>query len=131
MKDKVTAKLREGLSIFCATCTKYWKARERGIPGDICLAKEGCASPIGGGTFHEYEGPINPPSAVCFICGNTPDYGIQTKGHLRVLAVCQKHQPLLNKLTPQSGKKAEFVVNDAPEEKKQTLLSDVLKTLEE
>lgn len=127
--EKVKEKLREGLSVFCATCDHYWKARENGVPGDACLQND-CASPLGGGTFDKYKGPINPPHAVCFVCGTLPDYGIQTKGSLRVLAVCAKHQPLLNKLHPTTGQKAEFAVQgEKKEEKKPLLLSDVLSEL--
>lgn len=61
------------LPVVCATCNKYWKARDMKLPEPQCLSQNNCASPIGGGTFHEYEGPIPDFRIWCFVCGAKPD----------------------------------------------------------
>jgi hypothetical protein len=89
-----------GLSFVCSLCVKYWRARDSGVPGDQCLAVDGCGSPIAGDDFHEYEGPISPMEKWCFVCGEKPCYGIKYPARPRVLAICERHVPLLAQLQP-------------------------------
>lgn len=97
---KVGLAVSSGLSMVCATCQKYWTARERGIPEPKCLAVDGCCSPIGGGDFHEYEGPITDFARWCFVCGLESRYGIKAGSRPRVVGVCSDHVKWLAELEP-------------------------------
>lgn len=88
---------------MCATCTKYWSARDIGVPGSQCLAKDNCGSPLRGDDFHEYDGPITEFSRWCFVCGVDSKFGITVKGRKRVLGACAKHVDLVNQLKPENG----------------------------
>ena len=98
---KVCEAAAKGLSIYCASCKKYWNAREQGVAGDRCLSRERCGSPIAGDDFHEYEGPITDYMRFCFVCGaGTPRYGAQVQGKQRIIGVCAKHVRMLEELEP-------------------------------
>jgi len=100
---KIGLAVQGGLSPVCATCKKYWDARERNVPGDTCMARQGCAGPISGGDFHEYEGPITDMSRWCFICAESAKYGVQVTGSPRVVGVCEDHVRKLADLKPMFG----------------------------
>jgi hypothetical protein len=96
--NEVQAAMKSGLSAVCATCTKYWEARERGVPGFKCLATDGCGSPIAGDDFHEYVGPLSAGGAMekfCFVCASPAKIGVRAKGKLRIVGVCEAHLPML------------------------------------
>jgi len=95
--------MQGGLSSICATCTNYWQARERGVPGDGCLAKADCAGPAAGGDFPEYRGPITDFSRWCFVCGEDADFGVRAEGRIRTVGVCEKHVRLLADVCPDRG----------------------------
>jgi len=101
---KVKAAVADGMSAVCATCTKYWRARDKGVAGHRCLSQDGCASPLGGGDFHEYEGPITYFDKQCFVCGGLPKFGCRTNNSVRVIAVCEKHIELFSRLKPMGMK---------------------------
>lgn len=88
-EKKVAKAVSKGLSIVCATCSWYWKARDAGIPGDRCAAEKPCGGPLSGLVFPEYDGPITQFSGICFVCGNPPDYGVWVNGDLA--GVCDTH----------------------------------------
>lgn len=104
------------LSIFCASCTRYWDARDRGIPGVQCasVAEPRCGSPLAGGEFHDYKGPITDFSRWCFVCGHPASQGIQAAGKQRVFGVCDQHLPFVLRLKPE-GAEAPFLVVRTPE----------------
>lgn len=106
---KVAAAVHRGLSTVCATCEKYWAARDHGLPGDACLAKEGCGSPIAGDVFHEYVGPMTQFDRFCFVCGNQATHAIRVDVYVRVIGVCSDHIKLVQELKPE-GKRAPNVV---------------------
>lgn len=99
---KVAFAQRSGLSFVCSLCVKYWQARDRGIPGDQCLAESGCGSPIAGDDFHEYEGPLTAFERWCFVCGDKSRFGVRARScvrpGVRIFGVCMKHVALLSKL---------------------------------
>lgn len=99
---KVAIAQRDGLSFVCSLCVKYWGARDKGIPGDQCLAESGCGSPIAGDDFHEYEGPLTAFDRWCFVCGDKSRFGVRSRSCLRptarIFGICVKHVPLLAKL---------------------------------
>lgn len=98
---KVCEAAARGLSVYCSSCKKYWAAREQGVPGDQCLSRERCGSPIAGDDFHEYDGPITDYMRFCFVCGaGTPRYGAQVEGKQRIIGVCAKHVRMLEELEP-------------------------------
>ena len=97
---KIGLAVQGGLSTVCATCKKYWAARDRNIPGDTCLAKRGCAGPVGGGDYAEYDGPISDLSRWCFRCGADSKYGVQVTGRQRIIGVCEEHVRSLADLKP-------------------------------
>jgi hypothetical protein len=88
---KVAQAVQNGLSHVCALCSKYWKARDLGVPGDQCLSVDKCGSPLVGDDFHEYEGPLNVFERWCFVCGEKSKYGVKAKNRPRILGVCADH----------------------------------------
>ena len=97
---KVAQAVQGGLSPVCATCSKYWAARERGVPGDRCLAQNNCSGPAGGDDFHEYNGPITDFSRWCFACGDDSAFGVQVHNRLRTIGVCKNHVRMLAEIRP-------------------------------
>jgi len=101
--------VRGGLSAVCATCLSYWEARDRGLPEPRCLAEDDCASPFGGDTFHEYQGPITDFGCFCFVCGVDPSFLVRvvpcSPRRLpvpdRKVGVCAKHATWLAQFMPQ------------------------------
>lgn len=97
---KIGKAVSSGLSVVCATCNRYWEARDKGIPGTQCLAKSDCGSPLKGDDFHEYKGIITDLARWCFVCGNDSRFGIRLQHRRRVIGVCEDHIKLLNELRP-------------------------------
>ena len=100
------------LSIFCASCTRYWDARDRGVPGAQCMstAMPKCCSPLAGGEFHDYHGPITDFARWCFVCGAPSHQGVQAAGKHRLFGVCAAHLAFISRLKPAEGEAAFLVV---------------------
>jgi hypothetical protein len=128
---EVARAMAGGLSAVCATCERYWAAQERHL--DRCLATSGCCSPLGGGTFPEYQGPLNDEAfkQFCFVCGEKSFRAVRVGQSKRLVGVCRDHLVLFQKLQP-VGKPAPHVtdlttaVDDRPVE---ALLPKPRKTL--
>ena len=101
--DPTAIALASGLSVVCATCTKWKMAVDRGL--DRCLAVDACGSPIVGDTFHEYEGPIVDFVKQCFACGGRSTKAVRVKGHVRVIGACDKHAALVAELAPKEPRR--------------------------
>jgi len=97
---KVGLAVQGGLSSVCATCTRYWEARDKRLPEPQCLAKDGCGSPLRGDDFHEYLGPISDFGRWCFVCGADAHYGVRVQGRKRAIGMCEQHLKLLTELRP-------------------------------
>ncbi len=110
---KVAVAVSKGLSAICASCTKYWDARDRGVPGDQCLAVKGCGSPLAGDCFHEYAGPLSDLSKLCFVCGGVPKYGLRVGRLVRVIGVCEKHVKMVHGVRAE-GQNTEPQIDGAP-----------------
>lgn len=97
---EVARAMAGGLSAVCATCEKFWQARERQL--DHCLATAGCCSPLGGGTFPEYHGPLNDAAfkQFCFVCGDKSQRAVRVGRSPRLIGVCGRHIELFQKLQP-------------------------------
>lgn len=106
---KIAGAIGNGLNVVCATCENYWEARDRGVPDDRCLSKDGCGSPIAGDAFHEYKGPMSQFDQFCFRCGNKATHAVRVSKHPRVIGVCSHHIDLMKTLKP-VGKQAPDVV---------------------
>lgn len=105
------------LSIFCASCDRYWDARDRGVPGTACASAATdprCGSPLAGGEFHDYRGPITDFGRWCFVCGLPATQGIQAAGTRRVFGICDGHLPFVLRLKPE-GAAAPLLVVRTPE----------------
>lgn len=105
---KIEAAMASGLSMVCSLCTKYWDARDLGVPDGKCLAVDGCGSPIAGDVFHEFNGPITNFEKFCFVCGDRATHGIRVDTHVRVIGCCKAHVELVKNLRPE-GKQAPLV----------------------
>jgi len=89
---KVNLAMASGLSAVCATCQKYWAARDSGIPGDTCTTKLKCGSPMAGDSFTDYDGPLKGSLHLwCFVCAQRADFGIRVTGRLVVIGACKEH----------------------------------------
>jgi hypothetical protein len=106
---KVAIAVSSGLSIVCATCENYWRARDLAKPGDQCMATEPCGSPIAGDVFHQYVGPMSQFDEWCFVCGSPSTQALRVKGFVRVIGCCNAHVHLVRDMRPE-GKAAVTVV---------------------
>ena len=120
---KVAMAVSSGLSIVCATCEKYWEARDKGIPDDSCLATDGCGSPIAGDVFHEYRGPMTQFDQFCFRCGDRATHAVRVDNSVRVIGVCSAHVEMIKTLKPE-GKRAPNVVLISKDGEKQITDAD-------
>ena len=96
----IATAVSRGLSIVCATCEKYWDARDKGIEDDKCLAVDGCGGPMAGDVFHEYKGPMTAFDRFCFVCGESATHAIRVKDLVRVIGCCARHTELVGQITP-------------------------------
>jgi hypothetical protein len=130
--SKIAVAVSSGLSIVCATCEKYWEARDKNVPDDRCLATDGCGSPIAGDTFHEYRGPMTQFDQFCFRCGDKATHAIRVNNSVRVIGCCSEHVEMVKTLKP-TGQRAQNIVliskdgekqvaEDAPPEKRPLIL---------
>ena len=88
------------VSCICATCERYWEARDRGIPNDQCMSAGECGSPIAGDSFSQYKGPMTQFDRWCFVCAAEAEFGVKPIDHSRVVGVCRDHIRLIDDLVP-------------------------------
>jgi hypothetical protein len=120
---KISLAVSGGLSIVCATCEKYWGARDKEVPDDKCLAVDNCGSPIAGDVFHEYRGPMVRFDQFCFVCGSQAAHAVRVDNSVRVIGVCNEHVELIKTLKPE-GKRAPNVVLISKDGEKQITEKD-------
>lgn len=90
--NKVSLAMAQGLSAVCATCKKYWEARDKGIPGDACTTRIKCGSPIAGDTFSDYDGPLKGALHLwCFVCAKQAEFGVRLNNRATVIGACKNH----------------------------------------
>lgn len=132
---QVDKALKAGYSIFCSTCSNFWEATDgKGPVGQVqCKAKDGCCSPLGGGSFHEYKGPISSTDTWCFVCGS-PSTHLVAANNGKKFGMCVQHVELAHKLVPNGKLKPKLVIysprsvtstEDQPTRKKPTLLEAI------
>jgi len=87
----------QGLSIVCASCERYWEAREKGAVGDRCGSILTCGSPLVDRAFPEYRGFITEEAfgRFCFVCGADAIITLRKRLTLRKLGLCAAHRPWL------------------------------------
>lgn len=101
---RVRLAVSSGLSAVCATCTKYWKARDAGIPGDRCLSQTACGSPLAGHAFQEYDGPIRNMERWCFVCGEESTHAAVHDETGKRFGLCTNHVKLVEQIQPMGRK---------------------------
>ncbi len=99
--NKVKSLVADGLSPVCATCSRYWEGRERGLAAPLCTAARPCGGPVAGMDFPEYDGPITNFEKQCFVCGSTATLGIKLPTRERVVGICKPHVGVLDRLIAQ------------------------------
>lgn len=118
--SKIAIAVSGGLSIVCATCEKYWDARDRGVPDDRCLAVDNCGSPIAGDVFHEYRGPMTQFDQFCFVCGDRATHAVRVDNNVRVVGICNSHVELIKTLKPENKRAPNIVLISKDGEKQIT-----------
>jgi hypothetical protein len=108
--QEVALAVSRGLSVVCATCERYWAAREAMVPGDRCFSVDGCGSPIAGDVFHEYRGPMTQFDRYCFVCGNKATHAVRVDNSVRVIGCCSEHIQLVKTLRPENKPAPNVVV---------------------
>jgi len=88
----------KGVSSVCATCSRFWKGRDVGLPFPSCTAERPCGGPIAGLDFPEYDGPLTEFDRFCFVCGGTGVYGVKIPNRTKVIGMCRPHLSLLDRL---------------------------------
>lgn len=91
--DMMKAAAAQGLSIVCASCERYWEAREKGVVGDRCSSVFTCGSPLVDRTFPEYRGLMTEESfgRFCFVCGADAVLTVRKRLTLRKIGLCAEH----------------------------------------
>jgi hypothetical protein len=75
----------EGICFVCRMCERWYRGEDLGLKNALgdkaCAANDGCGSPVGGKSFHEYKGPLEGYLFKhCFMCGtDTPEYRLKPK----------------------------------------------------
>jgi len=130
--DMMKAAAESGLSIVCASCEKYWGARQKGVPGDVCMASGQCGSPLAKDDFHEYKGVMTEDAfkSFCFVCGSPPVARLRKEGGVREIGVCKEHVEWMRDADMRSPAPALFGVAPRPT-KAGTLIDEILKTEEQ
>jgi len=97
---KIGLAVKSGVSIVCATCSRYWEGREQGLPEPKCTVVRPCGSPFASLTFPEYAGPITDFTRFCFVCGALATKGLKVREEPRVIGMCDAHVQMLGKIEP-------------------------------
>lgn len=100
--DRIGAAVASGLSLVCATCAHYWRARALD-PGAGGCGREGCKGPLRGGAFEEYEGPISDFTRWCLRCGGEASAAVRAVGKERAFGLCGAHKGEFLRLLPDAG----------------------------
>lgn len=66
------------------------------------MARKPCRSPLDGGDYPEYVGPVQDFARWCFICGDPVSCVIQHRGSPRLFGVCAGHRKLLPKMATEA-----------------------------
>ena len=75
----------KGVAFICRMCIRWYEGEDQGlldVDGETrCAAKGRCSSPIGGGVFEEYSGPLaGYLTHNCYICGaSNPEKALEPK----------------------------------------------------
>ena len=96
---KIGIAVQSGVSPVCATCSRYWEGRERGLPDPQCT-EAGCGGPFAGLTFPKYAGPITDFTKWCFVCSAMATKAVKVGGKPRLIGMCDTHLPMLGKVAP-------------------------------
>jgi len=122
-----------GLSAVCAACERYWEAREKGIPGDRCLARGPCGSPLSGDYFRYYRGILTAEAfqRFCFVCAEAATHRLSNPGWPRCIGACDEHvrwlqDPRMRQRLRERPKRNGFVLPPAG-----TLAGEILRTEKE
>ncbi len=100
---KVGLAVQSGLSIVCATCTRYWEGRDQHLAEPECTARKPCGSPLANDTFSEYSGPMSNFEEWCFRCGSKSSFLVTVANHVRRVGVCREHVEMFNQLRAQGA----------------------------
>lgn len=79
---KVKEAMTTGLSFICAVCENWHEAVEKKhVDGDgdlVCMRYRDCFSPLRGGSFDHYKGPLGMNVLrFCYVCGKPADKAIE------------------------------------------------------
>jgi hypothetical protein len=90
---KVQEAMQDGLAFICATCKNWYKGVDEGlkdVEGDaVCLEHKRCSSPLAGGAFEHYDGPMKGHLLkFCYNCGKDANKAIESKGKDFRIGVC-------------------------------------------
>jgi hypothetical protein len=92
-QKRVQEAMASGLSFVCATCENWYKGVDAGLKdgdGDaVCLEYKTCFSPLSGGGFEKYQGPIKGYLIkFCYMCGKKADKAVEAKGSGDRIGIC-------------------------------------------
>jgi len=134
--EMMKAASRSGLSIVCASCERYWEARDKGIPGDQCASDSGCGSPLAGDYYHDYRGIMTTDAFMrfCFVCGEDATHRLDHPAWPRKIGVCREHvewmkDPEMRR--PKRGVSLDSGLNGKALPPENTLLGAILNTEKE
>ena len=123
-----------GLSAVCASCERYWEARERGVPGDRCAATRPCGSPLAGDYFNDYRGILTSDAfkRFCFVCANPAHHILRNPAWYRDIGVCSEHLSWMDDAVMRSPSREKLKsLNGFKMPPRGTLLGEILHTEKE
>lgn len=91
---RIQNEIHSGTSPVCASCKHFWVAKDAGL--ESC--GQDCGGPIAGKDFPKYDGPMTSLDKFCFACISEADYVVRSVGASRLVGICRRHLPLLDRL---------------------------------
>lgn len=121
----------DGVIFLCRTCPAYFEGEDRGqrdADGHVVCTGAGCRSPISGGSFDKYRGPINDLTKVCCFCGaENPEHALEAGVSMaRKVGCCARCLDHVRRLAPSQlsdGRKLVWVKEEAAEPERYEVLN--------
>lgn len=114
--DKMFDEDAKPLAFICQTCEHWGVGKDAGrknVEGhSLCSMHAICKSPIGGGSFDAYKGPLEGSGLVnyCYVCGGKAEHALEPEvPNARRIGICKGCLPKVQEMaTRDPGRKIVF-----------------------
>ena len=107
-KERIQETMISGVCFICATCTNWYKGKDKGLKdslGDPVCGFDKCAGPVFGGDFKDYDGPLKEYKAkFCYLCGRQATHLVSAKkSNAMKIGLCSDHAKEVERFTARNG----------------------------